>query len=371
MIRVPTAVLAAALLKGVLLAWLLPPFQTPDEYAHYDYALYLSYVGASRFVSGDIARPTRLVPDRYTTAELYAVVDAVGQRPHLDRAVIVRPPPSMAEARQRIGQWRAAGDEPERLTGLGELNWVFNYPPLYHKLAGAVVRAGRLSGLTPVTCFYLARLFSLLLFLTACWMTWHLTLALGTSHGFAQLVTFLVAFHPELSMLSVSVQPDNLSLLLVTAGLYALVRFAVTPSTGSACAVGVIVGLLLLTKTHLALPLASTFAVALAMAAWRGAIPAQLLTWLTAALFLALALGGWWYVRSHLLFDNWMGVIGFVPVDGAGGGPSIAFVCGGRTLSRCHSGRGGVSGAGSTTACPDGRCPGWARYPCCLPSSCC
>ena len=44
------ALVVSALLKGVALAFFIPPFQTPDEYGHYDYVLYLSKVPVGRFL---------------------------------------------------------------------------------------------------------------------------------------------------------------------------------------------------------------------------------------------------------------------------------------------------------------------------------
>lgn len=45
-------IIIGVLVKGLILLFLIPPFQTPDEYNHYDYILFLSKTNLPDFVLG-------------------------------------------------------------------------------------------------------------------------------------------------------------------------------------------------------------------------------------------------------------------------------------------------------------------------------
>ena len=302
-------IMALALLKGLVLVWLIPPFQAPDEYGHYDYALFLSKVNPVAFLRGDAVQTRRLSDIHYTTRELIAVVEATGMRPHMDDAIVVRHRPSFLDARRRVSVLPTE-DTAETLYRVPTLNNVFNYPPLYYGLLGVVLRLLDALGLDPVSKDYAARVCSVLLLLATLAIAARLLGALRLPGSVGAITLFAIACHPELSMMSASVQPDMLSLLLVTVALWLLQRSLVHLSPAVACGFGVSLGLLLLTKVHTVPPLAFGALATLGLRAGRRAVPlgsaASATFWAGST---ALLVGGWWYVRSRGTFDNWLGLV--------------------------------------------------------------
>jgi hypothetical protein len=312
-------VLALAAVKGALLIALIPPFQTPDEYAHYDYVLYLSRVSPAGFVAGRGLVGATLEPTEYATREVGCLAAATGAGAHFDDASPVRAVPW----REAIANAAPCGglDTASSLEQGGRLNTIFNYPPLYYAAVSLVVRAARAAGLNPLLAYYLARALSILLLCAAV----ALTAVLGARLGVGAAVTFaaalVVALHPQLSMLSVAVQPDMLGLVLVTLGLAGLVAAIARPQPRHAAWVGLVIGLLLLTKLHLALPLLGAGAALAAVAAMRGHAR-QALGAAAVGAGVAAGVGGWWYARSWVLFGN---VLGFVET-GRDTGASASFL---------------------------------------------
>ncbi len=315
--------LSVALLKSVATLWSVPPFQAPDEYGHYDYVLYLSHVSPAAFVRGDELRDVKLAPLAFATREVRCLAEASGAAAHFDDARRFRPR-SWSDTTSRAGACRGV-DTPAEVSAATELNLLLNHPPLYYASAAAIVRVLRAAGLDPFTIYSVVRLVSIILFVATLWLAWLLTRRLRLAPVAAAAVLAFVALQPQLSLLAVSVQPDMLGLLLVTAATLALVDTATTGRRASAAAFGGLVGLLLLTKLHLALPLAaggigaSLAASLVRWSSWRR--QAGFVTWATVP---ALAVGGWWYVRSASLFGNVAGVMISSPHPEAGEGPLLA-----------------------------------------------
>jgi hypothetical protein len=118
----------------------------------------------------------------------------------------------------------------------------------------------------------------------------------------------VLALHPQLSMLSVAVQPDMLGLVLVTVALLGGVRAIEHPTAGNAAWLGLATGLVLLTKLHLALPLMAVAAIVAVAGVARGhGLGAVRRAGIAGGI--AAAVGGWWYLRSWLLFGNAMGLM--------------------------------------------------------------
>ncbi len=214
-------IIVAYLVVGILYAVKTPPWQVPDEPAHYNYIKYL--------------------------AENYRFpVLQMGDYPHnyLEEIKDKKFPPEMS---------------------IEPLRYEFHQPPLYYILAAVVYKlfAGRLLPL---------RLLSVLLGCCLLWVTYHIakeifpgdeTLALGT--------TAFVAFVPMHIAITAAVNNDTLAELILAGILWMLVRYVKTspPGLGGTeggraegigrfVGLGVLMGLGLLTKitTLVAIPLA-------------------------------------------------------------------------------------------------------------------
>lgn len=308
------AILLLALVKGLVLAWLIPPFQAPDEYGHYDYALYLSRVPPADFLLGRIDRPITLVQEAVVTREVVALAEATGTATHLSDAVL--------PARRDVADMVAAGaawDDGQEHDVRRRTTWsgLMNYPPLYYAAAGTLIAAQRAVGVNPVVRYYSVRLFSLALFLLAIVAAAAALARLHTSELWKTTTLALIALQPQLSLLSVSAQPDLLGLLLVTAALAVLVDAVTRAPFTRAVALGALLGALALTKTHYVPPLVAAMAAALAWGVFTKRMPvAAAARWASASALVAIAVGGWWYVRSALLFGNWMGLTAWLPGPG-------------------------------------------------------
>ena len=320
--RFTVVVITVALIKGAVLLWVIPPFQTPDEYGHYDYALFLAHLGVDRFVRGDFARRPTLAPTTYATDEVGCLAGATGNADHLAAAVVPRGRPSLDDMLARAGQCGGL-DTSDALAARRQLNAVFNYPPLYYGLVAAVRRLAGVFGVNPLWAYYAARATTLLLFLAALALAAATMRALNVSRLTTGAALGFLACHPQLSMLSVAVQPDILGLLLVTAGSWLLVSLARTASVEAAYGLGISLGLLMLTKLHLALPLAAAGLTVALVARFRDRIDRVVVA---AAVmrsgFTALVVGGWYSLRGWVMFGDLTGTMGSVDLPGMGGGPS-------------------------------------------------
>lgn len=155
-------------------------------------------------------------------------------------------------------------------------------------------------------------------------------LAVGATYGLARealpkrpvlviVATGVVAFTPQFLFISGVVSNDSAAAAICTCALWALARIIHRGATPRrATAAGLVLGLALLSKTSalLLLPMAL-----LALMFGQGEVsPASRtkrlgrvmnkIPWLQAALMLgiALAVGGWWYVRNWALFDDPLGL---------------------------------------------------------------
>lgn len=300
-----------ALVKGLMLVWLVPPFQAPDEYGHYDYAVYLSKVPPADFVLGRFDRPVTLVQQAIVTREVEAVAAATGAARHLTNAEV----PDRLPVRDMLARASSWSEAEERdLPRVTTWSGLMNYPPLYYAMAGSLLATQRAVGVNPVARYYSVRLFSLALFLLALVAAASALARLEAGALWKTTTLALIALQPQLSLLSVSVQPDMLGLLLVTAALAVLVDTAARAPLAHAATFGALVGAVALTKSHYAPPLAAAALVVLAWALATGRVSrAAAARWAVVATAVSLAVGGWWYLRSALLFDNWIGLTAWLP----------------------------------------------------------
>lgn len=309
-------VLVAGLIKGGLIAWATPPFQTPDEYGHYDYVLYLSHVDLAEFLRGNIAKPTRF--DDVTTKELWAVTAATGTETHLRHGRLHTPMPAF-RAQVAAARGFVPADEDQALRTRVAVPPQFNYPILYYGACALVVKAVRWWTPNPVVAYYVVRWTSLIVVLATVAVLWLFLRAGMRTEDWRPMALALVfaALQPELGMLGTSVQSDVMTVFLVTLSAYAGLVYSLRRRARDACWFGVVVGLLLLTKVHAAAPTALAFG-ALAFAGARDVGVRRVGKHLAIAGTAAVLVGGWWYVRSSLLFGSVTGMVGDFRTGGFG-----------------------------------------------------
>ena len=206
--RTPIAlavILACYVLLGALYAWQTPLWQTPDEPAHFNYVRYL-------------AEENRLPVLQY------------GDYPHeyLEEIKAARFPPSMS---------------------IAPLRYESHQPPLYYVLAAVVYRAT--AGLGADLRILILRLFSVLLGAAALWVTYQVVRTSFPEHPFVSLAaTAFVATVPMHLAMTAAINNDALAELLLALLLWQAVR---TIREGldrrRALAMGILMGLVLLTKT--------------------------------------------------------------------------------------------------------------------------
>jgi 4-amino-4-deoxy-L-arabinose transferase-like glycosyltransferase len=187
--------------------------------------------------------------------------------------------------------------------------YVANHPPLYHVLAGAVMRA-----VDPDRALLAGRLFTALLTIGTVLLAGLLALSLRVRHGpqLAVGTAAVVASFPPLSQASAGMANDSLLALCGTAALTALVRIlriGPTPARyaalSAACAAG------MLTKVNMVVVVGVVVAALVASSAaathsgprrWRAAVDGTLLVLGVTALA-----SGWFYLRLWSVYGDPLG----------------------------------------------------------------
>jgi hypothetical protein len=303
------AIVALAVAKSVLLVFFIPPFQTPDEYGHYDYVLYLSHIRWSDFLLGRVAAVEALSFSAVSTEELKYLVEVTGTTRQGAGEASHRVRASVGALVAAAGGYRDL-DDPSRLAQERISNTLRNYPPLYYFGIAAVHRAARALGANPVVRYYLARLCSVVLFGFTLVAAAALFAEVGLSPLAQRAALGLLAFHPQLALVTMAVQPDNLALLLATAGCLWLVRWLRGFQDGEMRRLGAALGALALVKPHVGVPLAVVAGVGTGRCAWRS--PERRATVVRASvrgMVLAGVIAGGWYLRAWWLYRNPIGGI--------------------------------------------------------------
>jgi len=297
--------LAVCLGKGLFIAAVTPPFQTPDEYGHYDYVLYLSYIRWGAFLAGDVARPTGY--NDITTDELWAVTRATGTEGHLRHGAARVIPPVREQL--AAGASVVPGDSHARLRTRTVVPAQFNYPVLYYGAAAGLANATRVFTHNPVVTYYVVRFASLAMTLVTVWLIWWMAVRSGFGTFPLAAATAFIALHPQLGMLATSVQSDVLTILLTTLAGACALAYASSPSRRRAAVLGVVIGALLLTKLHAAVAVAVAGAVVIAWNRRTGPGRAVMSDLATMAA-VGTVVGAWWYVRAYLLYGSATGMVG-------------------------------------------------------------
>ncbi len=156
-----------------------------------------------------------------------------------------------------------------------------------------------------VLVVHLLRWMTVLMGLGVVWMTYRLGLAVCPDHPWVAVgAAGLVAFDPQFLYLSGAVNNDILAALVGAATLWACVRLVRTGPTRRADAVlGVLYGLALLTKLHLA-ALAPIIALAYLLAVWPARDGRALLRGGVTVAGLSVLIAGWWFWRNYALYGD-------------------------------------------------------------------
>jgi len=205
------ALLAVATIQVVAWALLLPPFQGPDEDAHFAYVQQLAETGNLPDASGGNGRNVSSEQERAMAwVKLRSLRGIPGDRPAWSEA---------DERRWRRIEASLSGDA--SADGLGP-NAVGQNPPLYYALEAIPYKLA--PGGSFLNRFYVTRLASALFYLAIVAVTWLIAAELFRPLWARTLTTAVVALHPKLAMLGGTINPDILLVLAWTAFIYAGLR---------------------------------------------------------------------------------------------------------------------------------------------------
>jgi hypothetical protein len=203
--------LVVAAIQVVAWTLVMPPFQAPDEMAHFAYIQHLAETGeAPEQTGGSGANVSSEQGEAIKWENVHALVGVLGMRP------------GWSEAEER--RWRevetsltddasANGDGP---------NPVGQNPPLYYALETIPYHLA--PGGSFFNRFQMARLGSAAIYLAAIAFMWLIAAELFRPLWARTLATAIVALHPKLAMLGASVNADILLVLAWTAFIYVGLR---------------------------------------------------------------------------------------------------------------------------------------------------
>jgi hypothetical protein len=239
-------ILAAA---GLALYWvfLVPIYQSPDEFLHLDYALCISE-------RGGLYRATEMKSwPGYPSYCAHPYTDYLVRRTDW-QFVRHNPEAKVSPAYGTRAYFRdLAREAPAREAVRVECApaLVSTYPCGYYSLLGFWIRGLRLVTDNVVVMFFGARIFSVVLLILTLLFTYGTVRRLFGRRGFALFMTAAVGLLPLTTFVSSYVQPDNLSLTLTSACFYLAVRARQEPGRRWTIALlGLALGGLLLTKVH-------------------------------------------------------------------------------------------------------------------------
>lgn len=187
---------------------------TPYDLLSHQYTLYL--IDATEFQRLRF-HPEEKVPGDYGTAAYYRKLDANAPQT----------PARLPDLQPQDNPWMVTA-----------------YPFLYYAVAAIVLKASSVFGSGPAWLFLSARFLSVVLLAGSLIVTYKVLRELRWQKHRALLLTAIVAFFPLTTFVSASVQPDNLTLLLVLLCWYFTLR-------KSNLALSLALGALLVTKYHI------------------------------------------------------------------------------------------------------------------------
>ena len=250
----------AIFIKEVIWFCLIPPFQVGDEASHYDYVVYqakqkipgkpidLRFVDTSGF---DYSKKEGF---GYTSGEVNYLNTALRsefvheyRKRRYPRSVIFPFILSQDLAAPHIQDLALYKKE-------NVLNTASQYPPLYYAISAFFYRfAAAIDKNNILLPFYFVRFSSIIYFILSLFLFNKIMARLKIGRKLAFSIMALIGFQPELSMTTVSVNPDNLVMLLTALITYCAVDIfnsKFVNKTPAFIALGFLSGLLWLTKTH-------------------------------------------------------------------------------------------------------------------------
>ena len=261
--------------KELLWSYFVPPWQAPDEIAHYGYVEALFYEHAF---------------------------------PVLGKTLL-------SERVQAIGPVESAR-EIDYYKGSLNLNWIAQHPPLYYLALEPLFAL--MQHEDPVTCIFLLRLVSILLGCMTLWFA-HKTLGmlLPESELTQKAMMVGMAFLPMFSAISAAMNNDNLVIMLASILTYLSVKNFEKHDPKGSLQMGIVLGLLALTKAT-SLPLwISIFLLEIIKHLRRDVKQAgqtsrigRFVTHQAIIFGSALAIAGWWYARNMVLYNTLLPEIG-------------------------------------------------------------
>lgn len=277
-------ILVAQLLLSLLYAWATPPFEASDEIWHYPVVRHIAETGQLPVQDVDAqaawAQEGSQPPLYYLLgAALTAWIDTADYDEH----AVLNP---LAQA---------------GVPGTTANANLVAHPPGQSPLRGGAMLA-----------VYIIRLFSIALGLTTTYLIYRLALTIYPNRlAVALLAAAFAAFIPMALFIGASVNNDNLTVPLSTAVLWLLARDLKADDPGprwrQTLLIGVLAGLGILTKISAAI-LLPTIALAVTLTAWR---LQSWRNWLLRGVTLVavvLVVGGWWYARNLLLYQELLGI---------------------------------------------------------------
>jgi hypothetical protein len=288
------AAICAILVAGALSTFwvfLVPVFQSPDEPAHFDYAI--SIYNAHRLINRADG-PADWIVSPYTKY-LMRVSDYGRIAGHSPMHVPVGYGTHAYFARIDAGAPNLQRQTPSS----GRVNYIVRlYPFGFYALEA--VWMGAVAALTHsmADVFFAGRILCVLLTMLALYFNYRTALNLGIGRLTSTAIVGAIGLFPMTSLVSAYIQPDNLTYALVSAALFFATQLRNgTPSTARVAPLGLALGLLAITKYHFfisaALPAAFLAAAALLRAKTPGGKAIAVFAWLFAPALALLCLQHW------------------------------------------------------------------------------
>ncbi len=298
--RVPkplAALLAVALVEGLVWCIALPPLQGPDEIGHFAYVQAIAETGSIPWHKTEPADPGNPYSTEVVIANVCSGLSGLAQN------LSARAPASVVDEQACFADLNhlPAGARTDGGFTSAEKN-----PPLYYLYESLPYLAFRHSSFfTRSLAMRVANLPAMLAIVLFAWLlAGELLLGLPRGPALRALAATAVALNPQLTMMAATINPDVLLAAFWTAGLWLAVTLVRGPATRTRVCWLIAVTVLAAFTQGRGLPLIPVAALALAAVAWqrRRPGPRAAAAWIATALLAAL-LGAYVVLRYALKDD--------------------------------------------------------------------
>jgi hypothetical protein len=222
----------------------VPIFQSPDEACHLDYALHIYDRGGPYRVHAAAGDPADPLIAYHPSVEY--LIEAT--RFHYVRGRAEKRVEADYGTRDYFRRLDAGAPEDAEVSGTA---WVsFFYPYGYYTLLAGWIAVVQLVAPSLVVTFFAARLFSVALLTVGLVLVYRTARGLRVPIGLALGLTAAVGWFPLTSFVASYIQPDNLAFVLVTLCAHLGIRLRQGAGGRTFAALGLALGLLLVTKPH-------------------------------------------------------------------------------------------------------------------------